>query len=69
MAEANMQDNSCIPPRFKIDKSTDGWWRFAVYERMSCLGIKYWARVYRTDELDAAIEYVRELQKVPLYLR
>ena len=64
-----MQDNSCIPPRFKIDVSNDSWWRFMVYERMSFLGIKYWGCVYKTDSLSQAEDHVRKLQRLPLYYR
>ncbi|MGV2168684.1 hypothetical protein ACQZ40_20165 [Agrobacterium sp. 16-172Ci] len=63
------RDNSCIPPRFKIDASSDSWWKFMVYERMSFLGIKFWGCVYKTDDLGQAIAHVKQLQKIPLYYR
>lgn len=62
-------DNSCIPPRFKIDTSSDGWGRFVVYERRSFLGIKYWGRVYKTYSLGEAEDHIRKLQRLPLYYR
>lgn len=53
--------------RYKIDKDTNGVWEYVVYERKKFLFWTCWERVFKTDYLRKAHDYIENAPRLPLY--
>jgi hypothetical protein len=50
-------------PRFKLDSTRNGWFKFAVYEQLWFI----WFKVFESNDIEACEKYIEEALKLPRY--